>query len=43
MIISYTDKPENVGGGGGGVAGKCGSVLVKNWLEIISLGIIKKK
>ena len=27
----------------GGVAGKSGSVVVKNWIEIISLGIIKKK
>ena len=24
----------------GGVAGKSGSVVVKNWIEIISLGII---
>ena len=30
-------------GGGGDVAGKSGSVVVKNWIEIISLGIIKKK
>ena len=30
VIISHTDKPENVGGG---VAGKSGSVVVKNWIE----------
>ena len=34
MIITYSDKTENVVWG---VARKSGSVMVKNWMEIISL------
>ena len=40
VIITYSDKTENVVGG---LARKSGSVMVKNWMEIISLGKIKEK